>query len=303
MKVGITGANGHLGKRLIGELVGSHELCAVVRSESARQKLLSLYPRNPRIKICIANYSDAEQIAGVLADCEVVIHLVGIIKESNSSSFEEAHESSCGALIAAAEMAGIKRIVYLSIAGTDVRSDNRCLSSKARAEVLFKQSNIGTLTIKVPMVLGEGDFASRSLKRNASRNFPVTFRAGSLEQPIYAGDVIRALTAAIDIDIESESGGASSTICLAGPESITRRLLIHRAARVLGTSPRVVSLPLMSGIMFAWLLEHLPDPPMSRDMLGVLDHDDQIDVSRGCARLHLTLTSLDDMLQKVLKPV
>ena len=43
------------------------------------------------------------------------------------------------------------------------------------------------------MVIGERDYASKMLSQRANLKSSVTFRASSLEQPIYADDVIDAI--------------------------------------------------------------------------------------------------------------
>jgi NADH dehydrogenase len=299
MKIAITGANGHLGIRLVGRLLGKQnhqpdaeaDVIAIVRSESARSKLIQ---RFPDLAVHVVRYSDPEALDLALRGCDVVVHLVGIIKESKNSSFYEAHEASCTALLSAAGANSIQRIVYMSINGTHVDSANRCLVSRANAENILRSGEIPIKIIKVPMVLGENDFASFALKKKASSTLAFTLRSGSMEQPIYAGDVINAIVGAI------EKPAVSETVNLAGVESVTREQLTHRAAEVLGTSTRVVSLPVWVGFSIAWILEWLPNPPMSRAMLGVLDHDDVVDVTQGCAELGLTLTTLDETLKKVL---
>jgi hypothetical protein len=88
---------------------------------------------------------------------------------------------------------------------------------------------------------------------------------------------------------------------LAGPESLSRRALTRRAAALLGRHARIVSLPLGVGHAAAWLLERLSDdPPVTRAMLGVLDHDDRIDPLPAATALGITLTPLDDTLQRIL---
>jgi uncharacterized protein YbjT (DUF2867 family) len=146
----------------------------------------------------------------------------------------------------------------------------------------------------VPMVLGEGDFASYALGKNARSHFAFTFRSGSLEQPIYAGDVIQTILKVL------QSSDTPERIKLAGPESLSRKKLIARAAEVLGTSPMVISLPVALGMCLAFIFEFLPRPPVTRSMLGVLDHDDNLQVSEICRQLGIELTSLNEMLKKVL---
>ena len=145
------------------------------------------------------------------------------------------------------------------------------------------------------MVIGERDYASKMLSQRANLKSSVTFRASSLEQPIYADDVIDAICSAARLGLD---GGLD----LAGPESLTRAELYRRAAAVLDRTTRVRSIPMFLGYTMAWLLElFMSEPPVTRAMLGVLDHDDQIDVTKAMGLLELEkLTELDVMLRKTI---
>jgi hypothetical protein len=114
-----------------------------------------------------------------------------------------------------------------------------------------------------------------------------------LEQPIYAGDVIKAL----GILLAQPSAGVLE---LGGPESVSRRALIHRCAQANGDrKPRVISLPVGLGYLIAGFFEVvLASPPVTRAMLELLDHDDQIE-SETAAELNLTLTPLSDVLRQI----
>jgi nucleoside-diphosphate-sugar epimerase len=96
--------------------------------------------------------------------------------------------------------------------------------------------------------------------------------------------------------------GLDGGLNLAGPESLTREDLYKRAAAVLGRSTSVRSVPVFVGYAIAWLLELFSaEPPITRAMLGVLDHDDQIDVAKAQQMLGLhELTDLDTMLRKTI---
>jgi uncharacterized protein YbjT (DUF2867 family) len=292
MKILITGANGHLGRRLIDAVLDDVDVIAVVRSEAAKHTLRSQF--GDRVTVAVVDYGDAGGLSRWLVDCDYAVHLVGIIKESSTSSFAMAHEAPATALVAAADEAGIRGIVHLSILGSGANSGNACLRSRGLAEDILRAASTPVRIIQVPMVLGEGDYAARALTGQARRRFAFTFRKESLEQPIYAGDVIAALRGSI------RSGFEAGTLQWAGPESLTRELLIHRAGALLGTRPHVVSLPLTAGLVLAAVLERQRNPPLTRAMLGVLDHDDRIDVAASSRQLGLSLTPLDDMLRRVL---
>ena len=87
---------------------------------------------------------------------------------------------------------------------------------------------------------------------------------------------------------------------MAGPESLTRAELYRRAAAAIGRTTRVRSIPMFLGYTMAWFLElFMSEPPVTRAMLGVLDHDDDIDVAKALRLLELDkLTELDVMLHK-----
>lgn len=292
----ITGANGHLGRRLVAHLAGQTRVKAVVRSERARQQLAKV-PQADAAEIIVLDYSDRQALAAAAHDCSHAVHLVGIIKETAATSYRQAHEEATEALIAAADANQLRRIIYLSIHGSHADSSNDCLASKGRAERLLLRSKTAVLILRVPMVLGEGDFAAAALRRRGQAALNLLIRSDSREQPIYAGDVIRAIAAGI-----TTTGLDNEVLDLAGLESLSRRELTERAGKMMGKQPRSLSLPLAVGMTLAFLLEKISkNPPVTRAMLGVLDHDDDLDVTGACARLGIELTPLDEMLRSCLK--
>ena len=179
----------------------------------------------------------------------------------------------------------------------DATSANECLASKGAAEEILVRSDLRTAVIRVPMVLGEGDYASKALYDRAVKRWSFTFRASSLEQPVYAGDVVEAIVRAGKLELDD-------AFDLGGPEVLTRREMTRRAAAKLNRSTRVLSLPIGLGMLIAWVLAKVSaNPPMTPAMLGVLDHDDDVDAGMALERLGLAaLTPVDEMLERVLRP-
>jgi NADH dehydrogenase len=292
--IAVTGANGHLGQRLLRRLALRGPVRALVRSERAAGQVAAL-GLGEGVDVRIVDYADAGTLGSALAGCRAVVHLVGILKEGGRSRYRDAHEDACEALVEAAGAAGVERIVYLSIVGATPSSDNDCLASKGAAERLLLDGPVPACVIRVPMVLGEEDYATAALSGRARRGLNLLLRGASLEQPIYAGDVIDAVVAALD---PATTVGA---LDLAGPESLPRAELVRRAAAVLGRRTRTLSLPLGLGLAVAGVLETLlPDPPVTRAMLGVLDHDDRVDTAPALAALGIELTPLDETLRRCL---
>jgi uncharacterized protein YbjT (DUF2867 family) len=296
----VTGANGHLGRRLLRHLSSDSAADvprALVRSRSAADALADL-PGATRVEVWIADYGDGAALEGAASGCERVVHLVGILKETSRSRYVDAHEGATRALARAAANAGVRRIVYLSILGADPDSRNACLASKGRAERILLEGKVPATLLRVPMVLGPGELAARALAARAKARFAWLVDGGrSLEQPLDADDLVRAILSAL-----SDDSGDHRVLELAGPECLPRRELLARAAGVLGTRPSVLPLPYPLARLAAGALEALlPNPPLTRAMLEVLEHDDRVDPAAACRTLGLELTPLDRTLRRCLE--
>jgi NADH dehydrogenase len=295
-RVLVTGANGSLGRALVQHLAaGGASVRALVRSERAATTLRAL-AQPP--ELAIVDWSDAPGLARAAADCDVAVHLVGVLRETPTQRYADAHEGTARALAAAATSGTLRRIVYLSIIGADANSPNACLASKARAEAILLAAPLATTVLRLPMVLGGDDPATWALRARArSRVVPLVRGGASLEQPIDARDVLAAIAAAI-----ARPALAGRVLDVAGPESLPRRDLVRRAAALLGNAPRIVSIPFALVRTFAALAERLTaSPPLTTAMLDVLEHDDRVDAKPACDALGITLTPLDATLRRVVE--
>lgn len=294
----VTGANGQLGRRLIASLPSTVAVEAVVRSERARERLARHAGIRAGLAIHRLDPSDAAALAPLATCCDTAVHLIGTIKERRETDYVHSHQRPVAALLAAARGSALAHIVYVGILGTAPDSPAACLRARAAVEQLLAAAPLASTVIRVPMVLGEGDRASAALARRLAARHIWLWRAGSLEQPIYAGDVI----AAIGNSLAAQDSG-HRVFELAGPESLSRAALVARAARLAGRHPRVHSLPLAAGFLVAGLLERVQARPViTRDMLRVLDHDDAIDPGAAAHALGITLTPVDTQLERCVLP-
>jgi len=299
-RVLVTGANGALGRHLLRTLSESRagRAAAVVRSPSAAATVAEL-PEPARPEVHVVDYRDVEGLAKAMAGRDLVVHLVGILKESKRSRYAEAHEQASAAVAEAARRSGVGRIVYLSILGSSAASPNACLASKGRSEALLLGHPVAATVLRLPMVLGEDDVASRALRAQAcAKLLPLLDGGRSLEQPIDADDVVAAILAACE-----RPEAARLSLDLAGPESLSHRELVLRAAALHGNRPRFVPVPSGLARLLARAAERfLDEPPLTPAMLDVLLHDDRIDPEPAARALGIGLTPLDAMLARRVGP-
>ena len=296
----VTGANGNLGRRFIATVLGSTQdrIRAVVRSDRAAKQLAAIElttEQNARLDMAVLDYTDQPALLEAAQGCTRALHLVGILKATKSATYAEAHEASAGVMAKVCDETSVEHLTYLSILGSSAASSNACLASKGRAEEILLSATTPTCVLRVPMVLGEGDYASGALLRRAAQARSFAFRPASLEQPIYAGDVITAVGQAATLKY---AGGLD----LAGAESLSRRELLQRAAQSMGQTTSVVGLPIALGYAMAAVMQTLlANPPLTTAMLGVLDHDDAIDPAPALQALQMpALCSVDTTLTKLL---
>jgi NADH dehydrogenase len=288
----VTGANGRIGQSLLRGAAGRAR--ALVRSERAAGALAGC-----GADVRVVDLRDPAALARAAEGCAAWIHLVGILKQTRSARYEEAHERTSERVARAAERAGAKRVVCLSILGAAPEHANACLASKGRADAILLASAVPATVLRVPMVLGPGEIAAFALRAQARAPVALLVRGGATrEQPIDTRDVVAALQLAA-----AERSGARLALDLAGPESLTHRELVMRVARALGVrGPRVVPVPAALAFAAAALLERLPEPPLTRAMLGVLEHDDDVDARPAAQRLGLALTPLAETLAHTFAP-
>jgi len=300
LSIVVTGANGQLGRALLTRLAdeGHASVRALVRSDRARSTIEAL-GLDPAPEIQIVDYTSPKEMGEALEGADAVVHLVGIIKEMPGTRYIEAHEHTCHALALAANRANISRIVYLSILGSAPDSDNDCLASKGRAEAILLDDRVAATVIRVPMVLGGDDPASESLRRQAQAPSLRLIAGGrTMQQPIDARDVVSAIIAAC-----VAAPGRDLSIDAGGPECLSHRNLVLRAARLYGNEPKISSIPHGLARFAVGLLDRfLRNPPISRAMFDILQHDDRVDPSTFAKTLDLELTPLDQTLADYIGP-
>lgn len=294
----VTGANGNLGRRLLARLASSRPPRAVVRALVRSRAAAEALGSGPH-EVRVVDWSDAAELARAAEGCDVAVHLVGILKQTRRARYAEAHEGAARALARAAAAAGIRRIVALSLLGADPASPNACLGSRGRGDRLLLDGPVPVTLIRVGMVLGPGDTASRALRGQALVPLLLLVRGGAaLYQPIDAENVVDAILGAL-----ARPPAGSETLELAGPESLPQRELVRRVARLHGRRPRIVPLPLGLARGAARIAERLlADPPVTEAMLEVLERDEAIDPAPACRRLGLVLTPLDTTLRRSVGP-
>ena len=262
--IAIAGGTGFIGRNVVARLLAAgHRVIVLARGQTGGVE-------GSELRRC--DLSQAIDPA-LLADCRVLINLVGIKRASASWSFEAAHVELPRALADAAEAAGLERMIHVSVAGAEQGANSGpYLETKHRGEraLLERGGALGITIVRPGVVYGAGDDMLRNLA-DSIRAAPLVLapRGGRSElMPIAVEDVAEGILRCVERPIS-----AGRSYDLVGPERLRLRELIERvaAAPSVDRSCRVVAAPMFVLRSAAAVFERVSDDPLiTRAQLGLL---------------------------------
>lgn len=203
MNVYLTGATGFVGSYVLRELIrGGHNVRCLVRGEPRQ-----LSVESADVEQVEGSITDPPSLDGTMADCEAVVHLVGILDEkpSKGMTFEAVHYEGTKAVVNEALDAGVTTFIHMSSNGARSDGVSDYQRTKWKAEQYVKEADFSHWTIFQPtLIFGDPgpdnpEFASR-IARQLVKPFPVlpVFGDGEFEmQPISIEEVAAAFVQAL----------------------------------------------------------------------------------------------------------
>ena len=268
--------------------VGNHVLGALLR----RNYRVRVAVRRPHLAGNVRSFGFPGQVHPVQANlrfpdsvrravegASVVINLVGILRERGAQTFEAVHAEGARTVAAAAAEVGA-RLVHMSALGADLASESAYARTKAQGEVAAREARPDVVIVRPSVVFGGNDgFFNRFAY--LARMLPVVPVVGAQTrfQPVFAGDVARAVAKAVDGTV------APGVYELGGPEILTLRQVVEYVLRVTERRRAIVDLPFgLAGIKAGFLefadmltLGLLPDNLIfTRDQVALLRHDNVV---------------------------
>lgn len=269
----IIGGTGFVGHHLIHRLTRAGYRVRVPTRRRERHRDLLV---NPRVELIEANVFEPAQLRKLVAGCDAVINLVGILNESGSSGigFTRAHVELPREIVDAMIATGAKRLLHMSALNAYPREEHsHYLRTKGEGEDLVHAAaakGLQVTTFRPSVIFGPGDsFFNRfaGLLKLTPLVFPLAC-AESRFAPVYVGDVADAMLYAL---AHSSTVGKHCDLC--GPEVYTLAELVDYTARQLGLRRHIWKLSNSLSWLQARALEFVPGKPFSRDNYWSLQKD------------------------------
>lgn len=197
--------------------------------------------RNVSVELVAGDLSDPGALALLARDASAVVHLVGIIVESGRASFGSVHVEGTRRVLAAAQDAGVGRVVHMSAIGArDARDATPYHRTKWEAEELVRGSGLSYAIFRPSIISGPESVPIRALAR-LHRWSPVVPMFGDGQfptQPVWIEDVALAVALAV------ENGRFTGAFELGGPTPMTYETLVRAIGRAAGHPRLLVHIPL-----------------------------------------------------------
>lgn len=290
----VFGGGGFIGRHLVQRLARQDWIIRVaVRRPSAANFLKPLGDVG-QITPIRAPIQDPLAVEAAVAGARAVVNLVGILYERGERTFAAIHARGAHTVATAAAKAGAERLVHVSAIGADLHGEADYARSKGAGEAAVKTAYPTATILRPSIVFGpEDDFFNRfAAMARLSPVLPLIGGGHTKFQPVYVGDVADAIAACL-IDPASQR----KTYELGGPRVYTFEELMELLLAQIGRQRLLVPIPFSLAEFQAMFLEKLPVPPLTRDQVKLLRHDNV--VSKGAltlADLGITPVAVESVL-------
>ncbi|MFA7267834.1 MAG: complex I NDUFA9 subunit family protein [Sterolibacterium sp.] len=259
LMIGGTGFLGsHLAHRLSRE---GHFLRLPTRRRERAKHLLTL----PTCEVIEADVHDPARLAELLAGQDAVISLVGILQGGQGlpygAGFARAHVELPQKIAAAAQAAGVRRVLHVSALKAAADAPSGYLRSKAAGEQALREVDLDLTVFRPSVIFGDGDrFLNVFSKLLRKAPFLPLACPDALFQPVWVEDVAACIAVSL---AQFDSIGQTYELC--GPRQYTLRQLVEYVGMVTGQRRPILGLSDRLSYLQAWAMEFVPGGPLSRD--------------------------------------
>jgi nucleoside-diphosphate-sugar epimerase len=238
----ITGANGFVGRHVLGQLKPGRYRKIVCLSRSHSRIGPEVLARKDVQFVC-GDVAEPAQYERELASVECVIHLAAVTGKAKPEDYFRVNVAGTRALLDACRRAGVPRFLHVSSIAAKFPGKTRYFyaQSKEESEALVRDSGLRYTIVRPTMILGRGSPVWLGLSKLAALPILVIFGTGKTQiQPISVGDLVDSLLNIVDADrFQNE------TLEIGGRDSISIEEFLARAhQRLRGRLPRRLHLPM-----------------------------------------------------------
>lgn len=231
MKILVTGASGYIGGRLVPLLLtAGHEVRCLTRD----RRRLERDPWFDRVEVVEGDVLDPVDLAGALSGCDRAYYLIHSM-EAGDHDFAERDRQAARNFAAAAQSAGLGRIIYLGGLGSSEETSKH-LESRHEVGSILAAGSVPVTELRAAVIIGSGSVSFEML-RYLTEVLPVMITPRWVRtrcQPIAVADVLDILVSSIG------DSGESKVREIGGPDQLTYEEMMQIYAEEAGLRRRVI---------------------------------------------------------------
>lgn len=266
----IIGGSGFIGRALVEKLARAGARITVLTRNAVRSKNLKPVGDVGQITVMSGDALLDDDLARAIQSADYVVNLVGIFHPSGKQNFENAQAELPQRIAQIAEQAEVTKIVQISAIGADLNAASTYYRTKAEGERRLLRLALNSTILRPSIVFGPGDGFFDRFARMAmiAPALPLLAGGNTKFQPVFVGDVAESIIYCL-----SNSQTDGQIYELGGPSIYSFKELLVYMLSAIGKKRALIPVPIFAMQVPAAMASILPNPPITRDQLRMLDTD------------------------------
>jgi uncharacterized protein YbjT (DUF2867 family) len=282
----VFGGSGFIGRYIVKRLAHKGYVVRVAVRDPEAALFLKPMGSVGQVVPLFASLTNEATVHRAVEGADVVVNCVGILH----GDFQRIHAHGPGLIGRLAAEAGVARLVHVSALGARPDASSQYAATKGAGERMLLEAFAGATILRPSLVFGpEDNLFNRFAAMARMLPFMPVICGDTRFQPVYVGDVADAVMAAL---ARPEAAGAVYE--LGGPRVWSMREILAYVLKETGRRRRMIDVPVGLIRFKAGFLEMLPNPPITRDQLLMLQQDSVVEADMpGLAALNIVPTPVE----------
>lgn len=295
--VTIFGATGYLGRHVVRAFADAGYIVRAVGRNAQKAYFLKVYGDVGQVVSMKASLGDAQGINAAVLGADAVVYLPGALYGSRKD-FARVHTDYPAAIAAAAARANVSRFVLVSALGCERSQSVYALTKRAGEKAVLDVFPKATV-LRPSVIFGaeDGFFGRFAHMARIAPALPLIGGGHTKFQPVYVGDVARAVYAAATLSARGAQNPEGRVYELGGPAIHSFKELLEMMFAYTKQPRPLVPVPFVLATLKASFLQLLPVPPLTVDQVRSLKTDNVVaSGSYGLSDFGIDATPLESVL-------